>query len=104
MLYAIKDTAVQPLMGLYVGLKAFVAAVIGGIGNVAGRGGGRAAPGAGGGVRRRLHVVSSWRDAVAFGFLILVLLVRPDGLFGRVAAEKVVADADPALRGLRARC
>ena len=32
---------------------------------------------------------SSWRDAVAFGFLILVLLVRPGGLFGRVAAEKV---------------
>src|SRR5262249_60886189 len=33
-LYAIKDTAIHPLMGLYVGLKAFVAAVIGGIGHV----------------------------------------------------------------------
>jgi len=32
---------------------------------------------------------SSWRDAVAFSFLILVLLVRPSGLFGRVTAEKV---------------
>ena len=32
---------------------------------------------------------SSWRDAVACGFLIVVLLVRPGGLFGRVAAEKV---------------
>ena len=87
-LYAIKDTAVEPLMGLYVGLKAFVAAVIGGIGNV---------PGAvAGGLLLGLveefvagYAASSWRDAVAFGFLILVLLVRPEGMFGRVAAEKV---------------
>lgn len=87
-LYAIKDTAVQPLMGLYVGLKAFVAAVIGGIGNV---------PGAVvGGLLLGLieefvvgYTASTWRDAVAFGFLIIVLLVRPEGLFGRVVAEKV---------------
>ncbi|HET9036459.1 MAG TPA: branched-chain amino acid ABC transporter permease, partial [Myxococcaceae bacterium] len=87
-LYAIKDTAIQPLMGLYVGLKAFVAAVIGGIGNV---------PGAVvGGLLLGLveefvvgYSSSSWRDAVAFGFLIVVLLVRPGGLFGRVTAEKV---------------
>jgi branched-chain amino acid transport system permease protein len=87
-LYAIKDTLVHPLMGLYVGLKAFVAAVIGGIGNV---------PGAVvGGLLLGLveefvvgYSSSSWRDAVAFGFLILVLLVRPAGLFGRLTAEKV---------------
>jgi branched-chain amino acid transport system permease protein len=88
LLYAIKDTAVQPLMGLYVGLKAFVAAVIGGIGHV---------PGAMlGGLLLGLveefvvgYAASSWRDAVAFGFLIVVLLVRPQGLFGRAALEKV---------------
>jgi branched-chain amino acid transport system permease protein len=88
LLYAIKDTSVSPLMGMYVGLKAFVAAVIGGIGNV---------PGAMvGGLLLGLveefvvgYAASTWRDAVAFGFLILVLLVRPGGLFGRVAAEKV---------------
>jgi branched-chain amino acid transport system permease protein len=87
-LFAIKDTVVQPLMGLYVGLKAFVAAVIGGIGNV---------PGAVvGGLLLGLveefvvgYYSSSWRDAVAFTFLIVVLLVRPSGLFGRVMAEKV---------------
>ena len=87
-LYAIKDTAIQPLMGLYVGLKAFVAAVIGGIGNV---------PGAVvGGLLLGLveqfvvgYAASTWRDAVAFGVLILVLLFKPEGLFGRVAAEKV---------------
>jgi len=88
LLYAIKDTAIQPLMGLYVGLKAFVAAVIGGIGHV---------PGAMlGGLLLGLveefvvgYSSSSLRDAVAFGFLILVLLVRPQGLFGRAALEKL---------------
>lgn len=88
LLYAIKDTAIQPLMGLYVGLKAFVAAVIGGIGNV---------PGAMlGGLLLGLveefvvgYSSSSLRDAVAFGFLILVLLIRPQGLFGRAPLEKL---------------
>jgi branched-chain amino acid transport system permease protein len=87
-LYAIKDTAIQPLMGLYVGLKAFVAAVIGGIGHVPGAVVGALLLGV---VEEFVvgYTASSWRDAVAFGFLILVLLVRPEGLFGRVAAEKV---------------
>ncbi|MCB9653903.1 MAG: branched-chain amino acid ABC transporter permease [Deltaproteobacteria bacterium] len=88
LLYAIKDTAVQPMMGLYVGLKAFVAAVIGGIGHV---------PGAVvGGLLLGLieefvvgYTASTWRDAVAFGFLIVVLLGRPEGLFGKAVAEKV---------------
>ncbi|HXN41456.1 MAG TPA: branched-chain amino acid ABC transporter permease [Myxococcaceae bacterium] len=87
-LYAIKDTIVQPLMGLYVGLKAFVAAVIGGIGHVPGAMVGALLLGM---VEEFVvgYTSSSWRDAVAFGFLILVLLLRPEGLFGRVAAEKV---------------
>ena len=87
-LYAIKDTAIQPLMGLYVGLKAFVAAVIGGIGHVPGAVIGALLLGL---VEEFVvgYTASSWRDAVAFGFLIVVLLLRPEGLFGRVAAEKV---------------
>ncbi len=87
-LYAIKDTAIHPLMGLYVGLKAFVAAVIGGIGQVPGAVVGALLLGL---VEEFVvgYTASSWRDAVAFGFLIVVLLVRPSGLFGRVAAEKV---------------
>jgi len=87
-LYAIKDTAIQPLMGLYVGLKAFVAAVIGGIGNVPGAVVGALLLGL---VEEFVvgYTASSWRDAVAFAILILILLVRPEGLFGRVAAEKV---------------
>jgi len=87
-LYAIKDTAIHPLMGLYVGLKAFVAAVIGGIGHVPGAVAGALLLGL---VEEFVvgYTASSWRDAVAFGFLIIVLLVRPEGLFGRVSAEKV---------------
>jgi branched-chain amino acid transport system permease protein len=87
-LYAIKDKQIQPLMGMYVGLKAFVAAVIGGIGNLKGAVTGALLLGL-----CEEGVVwfgsSSWRDAVAFGFLIIVLLFRPEGLFGRHVAEKV---------------
>jgi branched-chain amino acid transport system permease protein len=87
-LYASKYPKVDPLMGLMPGLKAFVAAVLGGIGNV---------PGAmvGGlllGLAEQLvssYGSSSWKDAVAFSFLILILLVKPSGLFGKGEAEKV---------------
>jgi branched-chain amino acid transport system permease protein len=87
-LYASKYPSVHPLMGLMPGLKAFVAAVLGGIGNV---------PGAmlGGlllGLAEQLvsgYTSSSWRDAVAFAILILILLVKPAGLLGKGAAEKV---------------
>jgi branched-chain amino acid transport system permease protein len=80
--------SIDPLMGLMPGLKAFVAAVFGGIGNV---------PGAMvGGLVLGLaeeyvagYLLSSYRDAIAFAILIVVLLVRPEGLFGRARAEKV---------------
>ncbi len=87
-LYASKYPSVHPLMGLMPGLKAFVAAALGGIGNV---------PGAmlGGlllGLAEQLvsgYSSSSWRDAVAFGILILILLIKPSGLLGKGTAEKV---------------
>jgi branched-chain amino acid transport system permease protein len=87
-LFAGSRPQVNPLMGLMLGLKAFVAAVFGGIGNV---------PGAmvGGlilGVAEEYvsgYALSSYRDGIAFAFLIVVLLVRPAGLFGRFRAEKV---------------
>jgi len=79
---------IDPIMGLMPGLKAFVAAVFGGIGSV---------PGAmvGGlvlGFSEEMvagYTVSSFRDGIAFAMLILVLLIRPEGLFGRVTVEKV---------------
>jgi branched-chain amino acid transport system permease protein len=88
LLFAGSRPRIEPLMGLTLGLKAFVAAVFGGIGNV---------PGAMvGGLLLGLseayvagYTVSSYRDGVAFALLIIILLVRPEGLFGRVRAEKV---------------
>jgi branched-chain amino acid transport system permease protein len=79
---------INPLMGLLPGIKAFVAAVLGGIGNV---------PGAMlGGLLLGLteeyvagYLLSSYRDGIAFGLLILVLLFRPTGLLGAARAEKV---------------
>jgi branched-chain amino acid transport system permease protein len=79
---------IDPLMGIMYGLKAFVAAVLGGIGNV---------PGAvlGGLLIGTSEVMvvgylsSTYRDAIAFGILILVLILRPQGLLGRVHKEKV---------------
>jgi branched-chain amino acid transport system permease protein len=79
---------IDPLMGIMYGLKAFVAAVLGGIGNI---------PGAvlGGlliGISEVMvvgYLSSTYRDAIAFGILILVLILRPQGLLGRVTKEKV---------------
>jgi branched-chain amino acid transport system permease protein len=87
-LNSVYTPTINPLMGVLVGLKAFVAAVLGGIGSI---------PGAvlGGllmGFAETAVVAagySPYRDAVAFLILILVLLVRPAGLMGRVAPEKV---------------
>jgi branched-chain amino acid transport system permease protein len=87
-LTAIAKPKVEPLMGIMPGIKAFVAAVLGGIGNV---------PGAmlGGvimGVAEYMVVwklSSTWKDAIAFAILILILLIRPTGLLGSTAVEKV---------------
>ena len=88
LLYAGSRPKIDPLMGLMLGVKAFVAAVFGGIGNV---------PGAMvGGLALGLaeefvsgYTVSSYRDGIAFALLIIVLLVRPAGLFGTFRPEKV---------------
>ena len=93
MVTGLTGTAFTPYVGVLMGLKAFVAAVLGGIGNI---------PGAvvGGlvmGLAETLVVAygpsvgipSTYRDAVAFFLLIVILLVRPAGLFGRLAPEKV---------------
>jgi branched-chain amino acid transport system permease protein len=87
-LVGLTNPKIEPLMGIMPGVKAFVAAVLGGIGSI---------PGAviGGltmGVSEYLvvgYVSSTFRDAIAFVILILVLLIRPTGLLGRNVAEKV---------------
>ncbi|MFJ8460045.1 branched-chain amino acid ABC transporter permease [Lysinibacillus xylanilyticus] len=87
-IFGIYYTKIDPLMGVIPGVKAFIAAVLGGIGII---------PGAmvGG---MLLGVVESlvsalgfslWRDAAAFVILILILIFRPSGIFGKNAREKV---------------
>lgn len=80
--------AVWPYMGTMAGLKAFAAAVLGGIGSI---------PGAmiGGltlGVMEIMGVAylsSSYKDAIAFAILILVLIIRPQGIMGKKLVKKV---------------
>jgi branched-chain amino acid transport system permease protein len=87
-LYGLSYPKIDPLMGIMPGLKAFVAAVLGGIGNV---------PGAvvGGlliGVIESFvggSSLSNYREAIAFVILIVILLFRPSGLFGKYQPEKV---------------
>jgi branched-chain amino acid transport system permease protein len=87
-IFGVYYTKIEPLMGIIPGLKAFVAAVLGGIGHI---------PGAmvGGlllGVIEALVSAlgySLWRDAVAFVVLILILIFLPSGLFGKNIREKV---------------
>ncbi len=87
-LVGLSNPKIDPLMGIMPGLKAFVAAVLGGIGNI---------PGAliGGylmGVSETFvtaYLSSTYRDALAFVLLIVILLVKPTGIFGKAVKEKV---------------
>ena len=87
-LYSASYPLVTPFIGSMLGLKAFVAAVLGGIGNI---------PGAmlGGyliGIAESLtkaYISTQLADAVVFGILIIVLLVKPSGLLGKNVTEKV---------------
>jgi branched-chain amino acid transport system permease protein len=79
---------IDPLMGILYGLKAFVAAVLGGIGNVPGAVLGGLLIGSSE-VMVVGYLSSTYRDAIAFAILILVLILRPQGLLGRVHKEKV---------------
>jgi branched-chain amino acid transport system permease protein len=87
-LYATAYPQVNPLMGMMPGLKAFVAAVLGGIGSV---------PGAmlGGfilGIAETLtkgFISSQFSDAISFSILILVLMFRPSGILGKTTRIKV---------------
>jgi branched-chain amino acid transport system permease protein len=87
-LYALNYPSIDPLMGVMPGLKAFVAAILGGIGNI---------PGAalGGLILGTVETFvsgsqwSTYKDAIAFAILIVILLFRPAGLLGKFTVEKV---------------
>ena len=87
-LYGLSYPKIDPLMGIMPGLKAFIAAVLGGIGNVPGAVVGGLLIGiiesfVGG------SKFSNFRDAIAFVILIAILLFKPSGLFGKYEPEKV---------------
>lgn len=88
-LYAMKAPGIDPLMGVQPGLRAFIAAVLGGIGNLPGAALGGLILGlletfAGG-----ISGLSNYRDGIAFAILILILLFKPAGLLGKATVEKV---------------
>jgi branched-chain amino acid transport system permease protein len=87
-LYGLNYPSIDPLMGILPGLKAFVAAVLGGIGNILGA--------AIGGMIIGLletfvtgYISPTYRDAIAFGILILILMFKPTGILGKKEIEKV---------------
>ncbi|MCB0724915.1 MAG: branched-chain amino acid ABC transporter permease [Ignavibacteriae bacterium] len=87
-LYSINYPSIDPLMGLLPGLKAFIAAVLGGIGNFPGA----ALGGLVIGVVETLtvgYLSPTFRDAVAFAILIIILIFKPTGLLGTKEIEKV---------------
>ncbi len=87
-LYGLSYPSIDPLSGFVPGIKAFVAAVLGGVGSIPGAllGGfliGQAE------TLTAAYISSTYKDAIAFVILIAVLVVRPSGLMGRKTVEKV---------------
>lgn len=90
MMWGLKYPQIQPYVGVMPGLKCFIAAVIGGIGNIKGAVLGAVILG-------MLEILitlffpglSGYKDAIAFIALIVILLVRPTGLLGEKQAEKI---------------
>jgi branched-chain amino acid transport system permease protein len=90
MMWGLKYPQLIPLMGIMPGLKCFIAAVIGGIGNIKGAVLGGFILGLGEiAIVASSPALSGYRDAFAFVLLIIILLVKPTGLMGQNSAEKV---------------
>ena len=87
-IFGVYYTKIEPLMGIIPGLKAFVAAVLGGIGIIPGAMVGGLILGVVESIVSALGF-SLWRDAAAFIILILILIFRPSGIFGKNTREKV---------------
>lgn len=92
-LYATLYPSIEPFMGIQPGLKAFVAAVLGGIGNIPGAALGGFIIGVTEtlvkGYSQHAGIPSGYSEAVAFVILILILVFKPSGILGKVEREKV---------------
>lgn len=87
-IFGVYYTKIDPLMGVIPGVKAFIAAVLGGIGIIPGAMVGGMLLGVVESVVSALGF-SLWRDAAAFVILIIILIFKPSGIFGKNAREKV---------------
>ncbi len=88
-LFALYNRQVTHTMGFLPGLKAFTAAVLGGIGNVPGAAVGGFFLGITEAVAPSLlNIDNQLKDVIAFGLLVLVLIFRPSGILGEVLSEK----------------
>jgi branched-chain amino acid transport system permease protein len=92
-LWGVAYPILNPYMGMRIGWKAFIAAVVGGIGDIRGAAAGGMllgfieifVPAYG----KNIGISSTWRDPIAFGLLLLILVVKPTGLFGVARRQKV---------------
>jgi branched-chain amino acid transport system permease protein len=88
MMYALAYPVIDPYMGIMVGWKAFISAVVGGIGNIRGAM-------IGGFILGSVEILvaaffpSTYRDVVAFTLLLVLLIVRPYGILGKPHSQKV---------------
>ncbi|MCF7925019.1 MAG: branched-chain amino acid ABC transporter permease [Candidatus Izimaplasma sp.] len=86
--YAMTYSQIYPTMGVLPGLKAFIAAVFGGIGSI----GGAMLGGYLIGIietMTKAYISSKWVDVIVFGLLIVILLFKPSGILGKNTKEKV---------------
>ena len=86
---ALKTYTVQPYMGAMPGIKAFTAAVIGGIGSIPGAMVGGILMGVVEAFAQQSPALAPYTDALEFSILIVILLVRPSGILGKKRREKV---------------
>jgi branched-chain amino acid transport system permease protein len=84
-----KSPSLSNTLGAMPGIKAFTAAVIGGIGSIPGATVGGLLMGVVEAISLKIPVIAPYTDAIEFLILIVILLVRPSGILGKVRREKV---------------
>ena len=87
--YLLKSPSVSNTMGAMPGIKAFTAAVIGGIGSIPGAMLGGILLGVVESISFKITAIAPYTDAIEFSILIIILLVKPTGFLGKKRREKV---------------
>ena len=87
--YLLKAPSISSTLGAMPGIKAFTAAVIGGIGSIPGAMLGGILLGVVESISYKITVIAPYTDAIEFSILIIILLVKPTGFLGKVRREKV---------------